>query len=465
MHRTPVKDNIGYSVLTIYSKPFDCGGKCRFCFTDVKMPKSSLYHEDTNRGLNCNWDPICQLEENFKRLSLSRATSSKYGINIMGGSFTNYPEAYQELFIKKIYDFFNGFESSDLKDAKQKHLLSSDKVVMICIQTLPNLVTQNVCDFLKYLGVTEVQIGVESINETVLFLNRRPHTKNHVISATRLLKRSGFALTYHIMLGLIGSRLPDDINETITLLNDKDYSPDYIKIYPCIAVKGAKHNTPVNKWFELGWEPLTDEQTYEALKVIMSNVPKYIGVNRVQRLIKEEQILFGPKGKTNVADFKDKTNCIWLRSPMHNKIDHFDITKVTVDVITQGYGYYLEINFLNKYCLGYCRLEIIHSGKSILIRDMRILGPMVPVGIKIEGVSQFQHIGLGKMLIDSVVNIGKSIQATVIKVYPTIGLTGYFQKMSFVSQINGELILNINAHQPQMTTIDNSDPHILNISN
>ncbi len=446
MHRTAIKDNIGYSVLTIYSKPFDCGGRCRFCFTDVKMPKSALNHEDTNRGLNCRWSAACQLRENFNRFSLKHdTTNNKYGVNIMGGSFTNYPKAYLESFVKEIYDFFNDTESSDLNEAKKKHTLSdTNKIVMICVQTLPNLITQEHCDFLKYLGITEVQIGVESINEGVLFANRRPHTKGDVINATYLLKQNGFAVTYHIMLGLIGSKPSDEINETIELLTDNQYSPDYVKIYPCIAVKGAKHNTPVNKWFEIGWEPLSDQQTLYALKAIMNHCPVYVGINRIQRLVDEDQILFGPRTPIDITDFKDDTNCIWLRSPMHNKITGFDINNVVVKTVSQGSGFYLEINFNDKYCIGYCRVELKNSCKSFLIRDMRVLGKMLPVGYENPGQPFFQHIGLGKLLISEIARLATSMGIVAMTVKSTPGLFRYFQKLNFIPRDNDEFVLDLN---------------------
>ncbi|MCH7662916.1 MAG: hypothetical protein IH859_03490 [Chloroflexi bacterium] len=58
----PVRTQSGVSVVTVLTKPYPCPGKCVFCPTDVRMPKSYLPDEPgAMRALHHEFDPYDQV--------------------------------------------------------------------------------------------------------------------------------------------------------------------------------------------------------------------------------------------------------------------------------------------------------------------------------------------------------------------------------------------------------------------
>jgi elongator complex protein 3 len=68
-----------------------------------------------------------------------------------------------------------------------------------------------ILDELLNLGVTRVEIGVQSTFDSVLERVKRGHGIKEVIHETKLLKDAGFEVCYHMMLGLPGSSKQMDI--------------------------------------------------------------------------------------------------------------------------------------------------------------------------------------------------------------------------------------------------------------
>jgi elongator complex protein 3 len=58
----PVRTLSGVTTVTVLTKPYPCPGKCIFCPTDVKMPKSYIEDEPgARRALEHNFDPYDQV--------------------------------------------------------------------------------------------------------------------------------------------------------------------------------------------------------------------------------------------------------------------------------------------------------------------------------------------------------------------------------------------------------------------
>jgi elongator complex protein 3 len=81
-----------------------------------------------------------------------------------------------------------------------------------------------------------VQLGVQSIYDDVLNINKRGHGVKESIQATRLLKDAGLKVDYHMMPGLLGSTKEKDIAMFQELFHNPDFQPDQLKIYPCSIV-------------------------------------------------------------------------------------------------------------------------------------------------------------------------------------------------------------------------------------
>ncbi len=110
LRRKPVRTRSGVTPVTVLTKPFPCPGKCIFCPSDIRMPKSYLADEPGAQRAEQNWfDPYLQT---YARLTTFRSTghpTDKIEIIVLGGTWSFYPETYQIWFIKRIFDAMHDF--------------------------------------------------------------------------------------------------------------------------------------------------------------------------------------------------------------------------------------------------------------------------------------------------------------------------------------------------------------------
>ena len=62
--------------------------------------------------------------------------------------------------------------------------------------------TDENCQFRRELGVTRIEMGVQSLDEKVLAMNKRGHTVQQAREACHKLRQYGFKFCLHIMPGL-----------------------------------------------------------------------------------------------------------------------------------------------------------------------------------------------------------------------------------------------------------------------
>ncbi len=180
-----------------------------------------------------------------------------------------------EDYVKNIYDFLNGYVSKTFIEAKETQKTGEDRCVVLAVETRPDLITDDWCNFLLYLGVTKIEFGVQNLNPEVLFLNRRLHGAEQVIQSTKIVRNYGFKIGYHIMVGLPGSNTDSDTVMLTEELWKDEFSPDYLKIYPCIILKGNYGQIGIKKLLEKGWNPLDNETYIELINEIKPKIPRY----------------------------------------------------------------------------------------------------------------------------------------------------------------------------------------------
>ena len=107
----------------------------------------------------------------------------------------------------------------------------------IRISTRPDAIDGEICRILKSYGVTAVELGAQSMDDNVLRLNRRGHTAEDVVNASKMLKSFGFELGLQMMTGLYGSSDGDSIDtaKKIIALN-----PATVRIYPTVVIGGTE---------------------------------------------------------------------------------------------------------------------------------------------------------------------------------------------------------------------------------
>ena len=105
----PVRTLSGVTTVTVLTKPYPCPGKCIFCPTDVRMPKSYLPDEPgAMRGLEHQFDPYAQVRSRIDQLKSVGHPTDKIELLILGGTWSSYRRDYQEWFVKRCFDAMNG---------------------------------------------------------------------------------------------------------------------------------------------------------------------------------------------------------------------------------------------------------------------------------------------------------------------------------------------------------------------
>ena len=89
------------------------------------------------------------------------------------------------------------------------------------------------------LGVTKVQLGVQSLDDAILARNGRGHDVAASRQALRLLRLAGFKVVVHWMPNLLGATPESDRADFRRLWDDPALRPDEIKIYPTALLPGT----------------------------------------------------------------------------------------------------------------------------------------------------------------------------------------------------------------------------------
>jgi histone acetyltransferase (RNA polymerase elongator complex component) len=138
--------------------------------------------------------------------------------------------------------FFGGsFTGIDIDLQKEfltvaKKYKDSGKVHAIRLSTRPDYIDDEILDMLKSYGVTTVELGAQSMEDRVLALNRRGHTSEDTIKASKLIKSRGINLGLQMMTGLYGD---DDRTCLESLEKIVALRPDCVRVYPTLVLKGT----------------------------------------------------------------------------------------------------------------------------------------------------------------------------------------------------------------------------------
>ena len=316
--RTKIRNVFGIIPISLYTKNFRCNISCIYCPQVANAPKSYLKNEDTKRALRVNYEPDLQLEywiaEIKKRYGEKKPT--KLEIIILGGTFGDLSQTYREYFLKKLYDKLNGKKSKDLSEAIKFNKTAKYRACIITVETRPDTINKNECDFLRKLGVSKVELGIQSIYNDVLKFSGRPYDREKIIEVTAILRSEGFKLGYHIMLNLPLSNIELD-NLMLKEINENiDFQPDFLKIYPLTLVKEQHNQERMWELYENGiWKPYNKEQLINLIFNFKKSISEYIRIQRIQRQFDDSDYLYEDFHIRNILKgiFKSKSiecNCI-----------------------------------------------------------------------------------------------------------------------------------------------------------
>ncbi len=441
----PVRSLSGIVNISLLTKPYPCPGECVYCPLEQGFPKSYLSGEPAaERAKNLNYNPYTQVQQRIKMLESGGHPTDKIDLRIIGGTWSYYQTSYQTRFIKRCFDACNNKTSKNLIEAQKRNEKVKHRIIGISIETRPDFINELEIKRLRNLGVTKVELGVQSIYNNVLKMNLRGHKVETTIKATKLLKNAGFKISYQIMPNLLGSTPKKDIEMIKTIFSDENFKPDLIKIYPCALVKEA----PLYKLYLKGkYKPYSLKVLIKVLSESKKKIPYYVRVERIIRDIPSPRIIKGPVKMSNLREIvkkemkekKWKCKCIRCRE-IKEKYDSKEKIYLFREDYNASGGKEIFLSFENKkrnklYSL--LRLRIPSKDKpvfnilknSAIIREIHTYGQLVPIS---EKKTAPQHKGLGKKLIKEAEKIAeKEFGIKKIAVISGVGARNYWRKLNY----------------------------------
>jgi len=442
----PSRSMSGVSVITVVAEPRECPGNCIYCPKGKNAPQSYTGLEPAvQRGIRNNYDPYLQTKDRLNQYKLTGHPTDKIEIIILGGTFLALDKKYQNWFVKRIFDALNEKNSKTLTQAKKLNENSKHRCIGMTLETRADYCFEKHINQMLKLGITRVEIGVQSIYPDVLKKIKRGHNVFDSIKATQLVKDSCLKCTYHIMPGLPRVSIEQDIEQFKIIFENPDFRPDSLKIYPTLVVKGTEL---YDMWKNKKYKPLETKDGIDLLAEAMKYIPKYCRVIRVQRDIPTTKVEAGIK-KSNLRELVEK-ECekreIKIKEIRYREVGHKmkkGIKPENVKLLRTDYeasgGKEIFLSFedtKNDILIGFIRLRIPFKPfrkeideKTGLIRELHIYGPAVPIGDIKE--MAWQHKGYGEKLLKEAEKIAKKNGMKKMVIISGVGVRKYYYKFGY----------------------------------
>jgi elongator complex protein 3 len=446
----PVRTLSGVTTVTVLTKPYPCPGKCIFCPTDVRMPKSYLPDEPgAARAFQNHFDPYAQVASRLESYRANGHPTDKIELLILGGTWSSYRRDYQSWFIQRCFDAMNGCDSESLQQAQERNETAPHRNVGLVIETRPDEIDLREIVWLRTLGVTKVQMGAQSLDDRILALNERGHTSARTLQATAMLRAAGFKVVLHWMPNLLGATPESDREDFQRLW--QGYCPDEIKIYPCQLLA----DTGLYEFWQRGeYRPYTTQELVDLIADVKPGIPPYCRVNRVIRDIPSTHVVEGNKRTSlrqdvmaELARRGQQCGCIRCHEVRGQQVD---LKQLRLGDFTypaaSAEEHFLHFRTPDDKIAGFLRLSLPGPDApqlgladlegAALVREVHVYGQALHVGADQAGAAQ--HSGLGTRLLQRAEEVAARAGFGRLAVIAAIGTRRYYQRRGFRK---GELYL------------------------
>jgi len=456
LRRKVVRTISGVTVVAVMTKPLPCPQEtpCAYCpgGPTLGSPQSYTGHEPAAlRGAQNEYNPYNQVRTRIEQLEMIGHKVDKIELIVMGGTFPSTPQEYQEDFIRQCLDAITKKKSNSLDAAKKVAETSEVRNVGITVETRPDWAKKEQVNQMLTMGVTRAEMGVQNIYDDIYERVNRGHQVKDVIEATQIMKDAGLKLVYHLMPGLPGSSFKRDLEGFREVFANPDFKPDMIKLYPCLVVEGTK----VYEWWKKGdYNPYNTEEASELIAEVKNFVPPWVRIMRVQRDIPANLIAAGVKlsnlrqiAMEKLEEQGGRCHCIrcrevghrWLKDKVKPDPEKIEIQTIK-EVASEGIELFISAEDpVNDVLLGYVRLRIpsekafrpeIASQNAALVRELRVYGPLVPVGKHFVGA--WQHKGYGNLLLSEAEKVAvEDFDRKKVVVISALGTKPYYKQLGY----------------------------------
>ena len=490
----PVRTQSGVAPVTVLTRPYPCPGRCIFCPSDVRMPKSYISSEPgAQRAAQHQFDPFWQSFSRLRTYHNIGHDADKVELIILGGTWSSYPESYQVWFVSECLRALNEWDRAEsriptlpaldfreldstidgreidqtynqvvreflsrqtperseaesatweeLVDAQRSNETATARCVGLVLETRPDHLDLAETLRLRRLGATKVQIGFQSLSDEVLRLNHRGHDVAATRRAVLLLRQAGFKIHAHWMPNLYGSTPERDLEDFQRIFADPDFRPDELKIYPCSLVETAE----LMSYYERGkWKPYSEGDLLRVVSQCMAHTPEYCRLTRVVRDIPGTEIVDGSR-VTNLRQVAERNleerglgrREIRSREIGHRRIDPRQVRLERGDYQTSlGSEVFLQYVTQNDRIVAFLRLSLPQGSVAIPeIRRSAMIREVHVYGLMASlGQRQggrSQHLGLGRRLMEEAAAIAARAGFLDLAVISAIGTRPYYRRNGF----------------------------------
>lgn len=479
-----IRSTSGIAVITSLLKPYTCPGKCIYCPTEVRMPKSYIASEPAAaRSLRLNFNPYLLMQRRIEMLEANGHPVDKIEYITKGGTWNAYPLKYQYWYILESFkacnnltrrkevpfteeDYWKNQPLKELMDAVETEQRYNEnakhRIIGITLETRPDAISAKTIHHMRKQGCTRVELGLQATDDKILDLVKRGHSVDEFRKAMYLLRSAGFKVDLHFMPDLPGTTAEHDVEMYKEIFSDPSLKPDMIKIYPNTVIKSAE----LYQWFLDGrYKSYGDEALFDALLEMKRITPRYCRISRLIRDIPATVIEDG-NTTTNLREMlsfrlkEQGERCVCIRCrEINRQRDNLDPSippQLFVDEYetTGGTEYFISIEDPKRIAIyGFLRLRVPHEeavpenwteiarkrqanekempelANCAFIREVHVYGDLVKIGKR--NALATQHKGYGKRLVKQAEEIVMEAGMKKLAVISGVGVRGYYRKQGY----------------------------------
>jgi elongator complex protein 3 len=302
------------------------------------------------------------------------------------------------------------------------------------------------CISLRRLGATKIQIGIQSLDDNVLRLNKRGHRVKKTEEAIGLLRQFGFKVHAHWMPNLHGSTAPKDIVDYDRVFDNPSIRPDELKVYPTVLIQ----DTELEQIAARGeWQPYAEEELNDVLRHVLTTTPEYCRLTRIIRDIPSHEILAGNKKGNFRQIVESGIDGVQMRDIRAREIknevlpvDDLELDHIVYDTATSTEHFVQYIRPSDRKIAAFVRLSLPRQdvdppleelAAEAIIREVHVYGQSIVVG---DTDNAAQHRGLGRALVNEACEIAQSHGFANVAIISAVGTRLYYEKLGFT---RGEL--------------------------
>ncbi|WFN37666.1 tRNA uridine(34) 5-carboxymethylaminomethyl modification radical SAM/GNAT enzyme Elp3 [Methanomicrobium antiquum] len=448
----PSRTISGVAPVAVMTSPHPCPhGICLPCPGGpenelFKSPQSYTGEEPAAlRGKQLEYDPYAQVQARLSQFEMLGHHIEKAELIVMGGTMTARDPEYQEWFMRSCIRAMNEYGKEDRGDIFTFEELCTEneksrvRCIAVTFETRPDWCKKEHIDRMLSLGVTKVELGVQSLDNSILEFNRRGHFVEDSVLANCSLRDAGIKVGFHVMPNLPSATIEDDKKMFDTLFSDERFCPDFIKIYPTLVTPGSE----IESLWKRGEYKVYDEDELVSLVAYgKSKLPEYVRLQRVQRDIPAKLIVAGSHfsnfrqlAKNRLLENGGQCRCIRCREAGRNVITGEPVIEIVEYRCCGGTEYFIQA-VADDCLVGFVRLRLPKNPwreelkNSALVRELHVYGALVPLSEKGSG-NRWQHRNYGDRLLKIAEDISKEKGYGCVSVMSGIGVRPYYNKRGY----------------------------------